>query len=302
MVTPVQTSPTALIREDNIVRARMPSPRRDRDEARAHLTSVLQTTLDLTQLVNLFFESLQDVVSVSGLTYTHAAHAVQIQTGKACVHSSAYRLITPDDNLGEIVFTRGRRFKEQELTVLEFLIGTLLYPLRNALKYREAINTALQDPLTGAGNRAAMQNTLDRELRLARRYRQALSLLVIDIDHFKSINDRLGHSGGDQVLREVAQQIGRASRETDLTFRYGGEEFVVVLSNTGESGAATIAERVRQGIDTLAIRLKGDAVHTTVSVGCSTLTAEDDIASLFERADKALYKAKQKGRNRVVAG
>ena len=301
MVTPVFTSPTALIREDNVVRARMPLPQQEQDEARARLTSVLQTTLDLTQLINLFFDAMQEIVAVGGLTYSNDPHAVQIQVGKDCVHSSDYRLITPEDNLGEIAFTRNRRFTETELHTLELLIGNLIYPLRNALKYREAIQTALQDPLTGTGNRVAMQGALERELQLARRYEQALSLLVVDIDHFKRINDNLGHSSGDQVLREVALKIEEVTRQTDLTFRYGGEEFVVVLNNTGEHAAITIAERIRQAIDTYAIRLKDDPVHATVSVGCSTLNAEDDIASLFERADRALYDAKRGGRNQVMA-
>ncbi len=302
MVRPVHISPDALAREDNLIRARLPLPQSEQDAARARLTTVLQTTLDLRQLVSLFFAAVQKVVAIGGLTYRHESHGLKIQIGRNCPHSGEYRLITREDNLGEIRFTRSQRFSEVELAALEMLISTLVYPLRNALKYREAVQTALRDPLTGMGNRAAMQSALEREVLLARRYQQALSLLVIDIDHFKTINDRLGHSSGDQVLREVAHTIDWVTRQTDMTFRYGGEEFVVVLNNTDDSEAKHIAERVRRAVNELAVNSNTGPVHATVSIGCSSLIESDDINSLFERGDKALYQAKRNGRNQVISG
>jgi len=204
------------------------------------------------------------------------------------------------DDLGEVEFSRKTRFNEEELSGIEAALTALLYPIRNALRYHAALQTALRDPLTGTGNRIALDNALRRECQLAERYAQSVSLLVLDIDHFKLINDNHGHSVGDQVLQLVAERIHNVTRETDMTFRYGGEEFVVVLSITDREGAAIIAERLRLIIEHEAFNTDVGPVNITVSVGASCLQAQDNIKQLFDRADDALYKAKHQGRNQVV--
>ncbi|HEX7763620.1 MAG TPA: GGDEF domain-containing protein, partial [Cellvibrio sp.] len=145
-------------------------------------------------------------------------------------------------------------------------------------------------------------NSLKRELQLANRQHQQLSLLMIDVDYFKKINDDYGHHRGDLILCDIAKNIQSVCRSTDSIFRYGGEEFVVILSNTNSLGAEIIAERIRQQIANTQIFHNGTGINTTVSIGISTHNGEhnEEMESLFERADRALYRAKQSGRNRTV--
>jgi two-component system cell cycle response regulator len=163
---------------------------------------------------------------------------------------------------------------------------------------------AITDPLTGLLNRRALIDRLATEVDRARRYGTVVTLLMVDIDHFKRVNDTLGHLAGDDVLREVAAVLQNTVRTVDLVARYGGEEFVVVLPETGRDGAVAFADRVRERIAIhpfLAPVREGLAL--TASIGVATFPAErvDTVEDLFARADEALYRAKADGRNRVCA-
>jgi diguanylate cyclase (GGDEF)-like protein len=126
-------------------------------------------------------------------------------------------------------------------------------------------------------------------------------MLVIDIDHFKSFNDEHGHTFGDDVLVAVSQTIANTVRRSDLLFRYGGEEFVVLASHTGEEGAMLLAERIRENVSALQT-VRGRSTNVTVSVGVARLQEKESAETFFERADKALYSAKRNGRNRSLLG
>jgi diguanylate cyclase (GGDEF)-like protein len=270
---------------------------------RLHLSAVLQTTLELPQVLELFYSSLQEHLAIDSLLYRNEKLITDIELGKSNRHSCVYSLLSQQENLGELGFSRGKRFSEQELEILESLINCLIYPVRNALLYREAVQSALRDPLTGAGNRLALENTLDREIALATRHKQPLSILLVDIDKFKLVNDNYGHSAGDHVLKNIVHILGNDCRETDSTFRayrFGGEEFVLILNNTERTGATIVAERIRQSVEQACTHFQEQAISVTVSVGLSTLLDGDNMASLFSRADKALYQAKNNGRNQVV--
>jgi two-component system cell cycle response regulator len=162
---------------------------------------------------------------------------------------------------------------------------------------------AITDPLTLALNRRALTDRLNGELDRARRYALVLSVLMIDIDHFKQVNDRFGHVVGDEVLRSVAQILQREARSVDVVARYGGEEFVVVLPETGEEGAYAFAQRVcdRIGQEQLVHGPGFEQLRVTVSVGVATFPAPgvETTDGLIELADEAMYRAKAAGRNRV---
>jgi diguanylate cyclase (GGDEF)-like protein len=269
-------------------------------QRRLDLINALQSTLELQEQLNIFHRWLGQLVAVDGLKYLNPQHQIELILGAETLHHCHYRLSTEQESLGEIEFTRRQRFSEEELSQIETSLTALLYPVRNALRYHVAVQTALRDPLTGAGNRIALDNALHRECQLAERYAQSVSLLVLDIDHFKAINDSHGHSVGDQVLQQVADCIRTVTRETDMTFRYGGEEFVVVLSKTDLPGAALIAERVRHSIAQQTFATQAGNIHLTVSLGASSLGVKENIKNLFDRADQALYQAKSLGRNRVI--
>ncbi|WP_018719420.1 sensor domain-containing diguanylate cyclase [Arhodomonas aquaeolei] len=163
------------------------------------------------------------------------------------------------------------------------------------------LEMSIRDPLTGISNRRHLEECLATEYQRARRYDLPLSVIMFDIDHFKRINDTFGHQAGDDVIRRVAG-IAEAQRRTpDTLGRYGGEEFTLVLPETGLEGAHAAAHRLCDTIAETAIPASSETIHTTVSVGVAALhTGDDSHDKLLDRADAALYEAKSMGRNSVV--
>ena len=156
------------------------------------------------------------------------------------------------------------------------------------------------DSLTGLYNRRAILDKLHELINLVNRYKEDFSLSMLDIDHFKKVNDHYGHLTGDEVLEEIAVLIRRNIRETDIVGRYGGEEFIIILPKTNLSSAWVVAERLRSIIEKTEMKdSAGNAFTITVSQGLVGWERDEDAASLISRADEALYKAKEKGRNRV---
>ena len=170
------------------------------------------------------------------------------------------------------------------------------------LSVTQTIEMAVTDPLTGLHNRRYLDSHLQTLFERAMSRRRPLSLMITDIDRFKSVNDAFGHDGGDEVLREFARRLRKNVRGIDLACRFGGEEFVVVMPDTDAAVAETVAERVRAEIADKPFVIGGQSVSITVSVGVSSLKGGPDTAAdLLKRADVALYEAKTSGRNKVVA-
>lgn len=271
-------------------------------EAQHHLLQKLQTTLELSTLLGLFYETIQHVIRVDGLKYLHN-NGADVQTfGETRQHNVDYNISSETQTLGTLSFSRDKRFSEAELVALEILIGCLHHPLRNALLYREAVQSSMKDALTGVGNRTALAQALTREVELAKRFHRPFSLLLIDVDHFKNINDTLGHAAGDAALQHLAQKISSSLRQVDEVFRYGGEEFVVLLTNADNKAPLLVAERIRKGLSSEPLKVNDTTLELTVSIGLSVYQRHDCKDSLFGRADQALYTAKNSGRNCVVMG
>jgi diguanylate cyclase len=186
---------------------------------------------------------------------------------------------------------------EQRLTLSKTEISNLQQSL-------EAIRAeSLTDPLTGLGNRKYFDRAIEMAVQNALTNSEPLSLLMFDIDHFKSFNDSYGHLTGDQVLRLVGMSLKQTIRGQDITARYGGEEFAVVLPNTALRHALTVADHIRRAVVAKELKKKstGEILgRVTISVGVSVLKPDDDTHSLLERADACLYAAKRNGRNRVI--
>ena len=176
--------------------------------------------------------------------------------------------------------------------------------ISNLQQSLEAIRAeSLTDPLTGLGNRKYFDRSIDAAVQSALANGEPLSLLMFDIDHFKSFNDSYGHLTGDQVLRLVGMSLRQTIKGQDITARYGGEEFAVVLPNTALRQALTVADHIRRAVMAKELKKKstGEILgRVTISVGVSMLKPGDDTDSLIERADACLYAAKRNGRNRVV--
>lgn len=159
------------------------------------------------------------------------------------------------------------------------------------------------DPLTNVLNRRFLPSVIGREILIATREHSTFSVLLLDIDHFKAINDRHGHGGGDQVLRQFAEVVHQSCRSSDFVFRYGGEEFLVVLVDTAREAALAVAEKLGAEIRRHAFAIpEAGSLRITASIGVATFDGHPDYAYLIDRADKALYQAKQAGRDRSVAG
>ena len=161
---------------------------------------------------------------------------------------------------------------------------------------------AFKDGLTGLYNHRYFQDFLDHELSRARRYKKPFSLMMLDLDYFKKINDQYGHPVGDVVLKEVSKVINNSIRDSDVAARYGGEEFTVVLTETELKGAAMVAERIRKAVENLKIAASGLNFDVTISIGVTCyrpLTDKKDKSEIISEADKALYKSKTEGRNKT---
>jgi diguanylate cyclase (GGDEF)-like protein len=260
----------------------------------------LQQSLDAKELIEEFARLIGREVGLDGYRYHHRSEAISCQDGHLNRHELAYTLKLEDDELGEFKLYRAKPFEESESRYVEDLLTLLMYPLRNALRYQQALRSAYTDPLTGLCNRSNMMHQLQREISLSRRENRPMSLVIVDIDHFKNINDRFGHLSGDQVIRCVAQHLRDSLRDFDLIFRYGGEEFVLVLSGADAACAGSIAERLRAAVaDHTCLLEGGGKVSPTISLGVSQLRDDEDPTALFARADAAMYQAKTHGRNAV---
>jgi diguanylate cyclase (GGDEF)-like protein len=267
------------------------------------ITQILQTSLDPGRLLEMLSMEVATLIVHQGVHYRNDNLDLDLKLGHQARHSCSYRLKLDDETLGQLTFRRNQRFSNAEIEALERLLCSLLYPLRNALLYQEALQLAQKDPLTGICNRAALDEMMQRELSHAHRQGSSYALIILDIDHFKAVNDKYGHIVGDCALKAVADMMAKCKRDGDLLFRYGGEEFVVLMRDTDEEGASLLAERIRSHIETHPCSCSSADLNIRVSIGVSVLQKNDSPVSLFARADQALYSAKRHGRNQVcVAG
>lgn len=221
----------------------------------------------------------------------HAAHDVPLAIGP---HAIGVLHVQRDG---------AQPFTEDEQQLLATIGTSLSLTLRNADAHQDLQNMALRDPLTGVLNRRALDEPLRRELKSGLRYGAPACLMMLDLDYFKTVNDRLGHTAGDLVLRELAGLMNETVRDVDMVARYGGEEFAIILPHTAMAPAHALAERLRSRIERHAFDVEDGMVHLTASIGIAEVR-DPAIASTEDwvnAADAALYEAKAQGRNRVVA-
>ncbi|OZG71242.1 hypothetical protein BTA51_21580 [Hahella sp. CCB-MM4] len=264
------------------------------------LVRKLQTTLDTEQLLTWFLEGVAPLLGELRCQFDSPQIKTSIGDVEKSRHSASYNLTLEGNPIGQIEFRRASRFTEEELAALEALMGCLIYPLRNSLQYHEAISAAMTDALTGVANKRSFDYQIHREVAQARRYGSVLSLLIFDVDFFKSINDTYGHSAGDAVLKQLTTVVEDSCRDTDMVFRLGGEEFALLLPKTGLAGALTISERIREAVASTVFCYEGQKINVSISLGVACHEGNESRASLMERTDRALYSAKHLGRNKSV--
>jgi diguanylate cyclase (GGDEF)-like protein len=267
------------------------------DVAELQLLNRLHQHLDVQTLLEQFLMAMCTWLPLCGIRYTIADTGETFVAGRITRRCSSAALRQDGETLGTVeVFAFSTTVPQAQT-----LLGPLASPLRNALAYHRAMSFARRDSLSGLGNRSALDQALATEAARAQRFGLPFTLLVVDIDHFKNVNDTLGHSAGDGVIRGVAAELAGCLRPYDQAFRYGGEEFVVLLGQTGLTKGMEIAERIRRRIAARCRPAPDPGRRITVSVGVAGFDAAEPLERLFDRADKALYRAKEQGRNRSVA-
>ncbi|HVM17924.1 MAG TPA: sensor domain-containing diguanylate cyclase [Gaiellaceae bacterium] len=226
----------------------------------------------------------------------------ELERDGALIHAGlTVPLANGDADVGRLaVFTRdrGRTFGDDAIAELEELAQRAAPAIDNARRFREARQLADLDALTGLHNRRYFHETLAREVARAQRYDRQLALIVFDLDDFKAVNDRIGHLAGDAVLAEAAERIRSVVRSADVACRVGGDEFAVILPESTLVDADQLYRRVQHAVSAQPI---GQIGHLQLSAGIAELRAHDDTRSFFQRADDALYRAKEAGKGTIVA-
>jgi len=200
-------------------------------------------------------------------------------------------------HLGYLAVRGVRENDREKVTILAQQFGLALQRIR---LYEDVEKLAMTDSLTDVHTRRYVMQRLEEEKRRSESRKMPFSFLMIDVDRFKNINDRYGHLTGDQVLREVSRIIRENIREIDICGRYGGEEFCVVLPDTGSEGAFYVAERIRSAVEKVAISVYDAKIKVTVSIGTAAFPQDGkDLEEILDKADWAMYRAKKNGRNAV---
>jgi diguanylate cyclase (GGDEF)-like protein len=225
------------------------------------------------------------------------------RNGCYALSSSLGNVAITEDAFGAMTVARAERpFTTQERDMFLYLVGQAGASVENVALHELVSEQAVTDELTGLANNRSFRETLAKEVERAARFRHELSLLILDIDDFKRVNDKYGHLQGDEVLRTIGKILGAESRAIDEPARYGGEEFVVALPETDPEGALEVAERIRARIEKVSVaRVEGRGkIKVTASLGVATMPAVGvEVEDLFAAADGALYEAKRTGKNRV---
>lgn len=263
------------------------------------LTRRLSTSLSLEIQLGILAEELSDTIPFDALNYRHRiGHRDFVYvTGMGGPHRCEYRLSLEGVHYGTLSLQRRQKFTEEELQGIEIVIGAAICQLRNGCHYLAIEQAALTDSLTGVPNKRALDDALTRDSGLANRHGTQYSLILCDLDHFKNVNDEHGHVMGDHMLRLSAEALERTLRTSDSVYRFGGEEFAILLPHTGEAEARDVADRARHEVGKLQVDAGGRNLVITASCGVATYLADESPEQWLARADEALYRAKKQGRN-----
>jgi diguanylate cyclase (GGDEF)-like protein len=211
-----------------------------------------------------------------------------------------YRITERECFLGVIEIARRHQFRSDEVRRISAAVNAFSGPLNNANLYRRACQSAFRDPLTGVRNRAALDDALSQKSATSLRRDSSLVLLVCDVDLFKAVNDNCGHTVGDEVLRHYARILQQNTRDSDIVFRYGGDEFVIALQNTQLAGGRELAQRIRKAVKRSSIHVTNACINLTTTIGVTEVKQHESLDDAFLRADEALLSGKKSGRDKVI--
>ena len=299
----------------------------DFHDSMKNIAKIIETQYELNYIVPLIGEMLDRFIS------DHLIYVFLKQDGefklvwpKACKDERIYEvlreltpeteyILTNNDKIGAFPLTsEGEitgcivarstldKLSKRDISYLEQLTRQSAITINRANTYSKVLQYATLDALTNLNNRRQFETRLKQEIAITKRQNNPLCAMMIDIDFFKKVNDTYGHASGDEVLRTVASVIKAQLRESDIPARYGGEEFAVLLPYTHIDEAKIVGERLRKAVEETTVQLDDLTINVTISMGLAEFTQEETGEELFARADKALYEAKEGGRNRVCIG
>jgi diguanylate cyclase (GGDEF)-like protein/PAS domain S-box-containing protein len=222
-----------------------------------------------------------------------------IEPGDECIRSQILLPLAVVNGVAGLFSSKENAFSKEELSLFSTMVSGISSLYIAYRSYQQVQELSITDSLTGLYNRRKFFEEIEKEVERVSRYGSPLSVLMLDLDHFKPVNDKFGHQMGDEVLRALAGILRASTRKTDLVARYGGEEFIIMLTETPLKGALGVAQRIKAEVERAAVMGRGAELKFTVSLGLAPFIKGDTVDSLISRADGALYQAKKNGRNRV---
>ncbi len=250
----------------------------------------LQTTLDIDELLNIFAAEASRYIEFSGLYFESKQLNKTLRGSRKAKKELQFDLKLANDFIGILTYGIDCPVSLASHKLLEQLHQCLLHPLKNAISYHCAMELAMQDALTGLGNRRYFDEQLKRSMHNANRQHSLVGLVLGDLNKFKSINDTYGHATGDVVLQEFAKILRHCIRDSDSLFRFGGDEFAIILENATETALAVIEQRINKALINNAILSK---YQLGCSIGATLMNRADNGVSFFKRADDTLYRKKK---------
>lgn len=258
------------------------------------LVEQLQTTLEIEELLEIFSMEAAKSIRFCGLSLQYLNQTSTVRGSMPGQHLISFNLLLEGEKMAQLSYSLIDPLGKNDVRKLDSLHQQLLYPLRNALMFLKVKKLALKDALTGLNNRGHFDDSLQQALIRAKRNRSTFALIMLDLDEFKQVNDNHGHLEGDKVIQAMADVLLKSVRGDDSVFRLGGDEFAIIAQGNKENDAATVSARIQHNVSNHPL-LSQHGVST--SIGFTFFKQNDSIASLYSRADTALYAAKDFGRN-----
>ncbi len=253
------------------------------------LLEQLQTTLDVKQLINIFAIEVAKYLDFTGIYFKHAEISATARGSRQAKAERQFELKLNDEFFGIITYAVNSPISLGNYNILTELHCLLINPLNNAVRYHQAMQLAMQDGLTQLGNRRSFDEQIKRTMAQATRRHTRVGLILCDLNKFKAINDSFGHTVGDNVLVNFAQALRESVRDTECIFRFGGDEFAIIVADASEQSLAVIEQRIYQAIAQDALLAK---YNVTSSLGLAFMNKADNPITFFQRADTALYSQK----------
>ncbi|OKY25735.1 MULTISPECIES: GGDEF domain-containing protein [Thalassotalea] len=262
---------------------------RQNNSRKLALAEQLQTSLDIDTILNIFAMEVTKFVDFTGLYFKNDVTSGEMRGSKLARKERHFELKVNKRYIGTLTYALNKPMPLASYNMLKNLHTLLVHPLNNAMLYQQALSLAMQDGLTGLGNRRHFDQQIKRAMHHANRQGTKVGLIVCDLNKFKAVNDNHGHHVGDQVLTHFAQALIESVRDSESLFRFGGDEFAIIVENADEQALTIIESRLQHSVNTNSLLAR---YEVSSSIGCALMTRADNEYSLFERADNCLYQQK----------